>query len=560
MLNHVLLHQTIIGLEAKKQLKMAGEKLPDVVIGCAGGGSNFAGLAFPFTTDKINGAKIDIIPVEPAACPKMTRGPFVYDHGDTACMTPLLAMYSLGHTFVPAPIHAGGLRYHGMAPLVCQGIVEGLFTPKSYVQSKCYEAAMTWAKTEGTICAPETSHAIAATIDEADQGPRGRQREGHSLQLQRPRPDGPDRLRQVHVRQAHRLRAARGGPAAVHEGPREHAEGPDEKKRPLVRPAARFRPGCRDMRPGDSHAMVRRLEMKRVFFGIAGAIRRVGTPLLAVLLMAAAATAQEWEGDILQEESGALQATAGVTWDSKYIWRGFDIFDDKSVTHLMFDLNLWDTGFGVGAVGHRANSGGFEDRERWDGTAYYQGGLFDGAPLATNFRVGYVYYYYPELNDGAVARHAGGAVGPVLAERPADSGPAAQLRVDRDGTGGDPPRSLPDGGSGVIAHRHARLQLRDPGLHAGDRRADHHPALRAGLQRRCHRSRRRGLATIGTVVYPNPDHDFSNAVFGASTEFPSMRTASFCSPRPYTTRSRWNNTVNEDDSEFWVSVGLRYTF
>jgi len=167
VLNHVLLHQTIIGLEAKKQLQMAGEKLPDVVIGCAGGGSNFAGLAFPFTADKINGAKIDIIPVEPSACPTMTRAPFAYDHGDTACMTPLLAMHTLGHAFVPPPIHAGGLRYHGMAPLVCQAIVEGLFAPRAYHQTKCYESALTWAKTEGTICAPETSHAIAATIDEA---------------------------------------------------------------------------------------------------------------------------------------------------------------------------------------------------------------------------------------------------------------------------------------------------------------------------------------------------------------------------------------------------------
>jgi tryptophan synthase beta chain len=167
VLNHVLLHQTIIGLEAKKQLQVAGEKLPDVVIGCAGGGSNFAGLAFPFTADKINGAKIDIIPVEPAACPTMTRAPFAYDHGDTACMTPLLAMHTLGHAFVPPPIHAGGLRYHGMAPLVCQSIVEGLFTPRAYHQSKCYESALLWAKTEGMICAPETSHAIAATIDEA---------------------------------------------------------------------------------------------------------------------------------------------------------------------------------------------------------------------------------------------------------------------------------------------------------------------------------------------------------------------------------------------------------
>ncbi|MFH1615676.1 MAG: TrpB-like pyridoxal phosphate-dependent enzyme [Planctomycetota bacterium] len=167
VLNHVLLHQTIIGLEAKKQLKTAGEKQPDIVIGCAGGGSNFAGLAFPFTLDKINGADIQIIPTEPTACPTMTRAPFVYDFGDTACTTPLLAMYSLGHSFIPAPIHAGGLRYHGMAPLVCQCIAEGLFEPRSYHQIKCYESALTWARTEGTICAPETSHAVAAVIDEA---------------------------------------------------------------------------------------------------------------------------------------------------------------------------------------------------------------------------------------------------------------------------------------------------------------------------------------------------------------------------------------------------------
>jgi tryptophan synthase beta chain len=167
VLNHVMLHQTIIGLEAKKQLKLAGEKNVDIVIGCAGGGSNFAGLSFPFVTDKINGANIKIMPIEPTSCPTMTRGPFSYDFGDTACTTPLLAMYTLGHSFIPAPIHAGGLRYHGMAPLVCQAIVEGLLEPKAYPQTKCYQAALTWAKTEGFICAPETSHAIAATIDEA---------------------------------------------------------------------------------------------------------------------------------------------------------------------------------------------------------------------------------------------------------------------------------------------------------------------------------------------------------------------------------------------------------
>ncbi|MBF0522324.1 MAG: TrpB-like pyridoxal phosphate-dependent enzyme [Candidatus Omnitrophica bacterium] len=167
VLNHVLLHQTIIGLEAKKQLAIAKEKKVDVVIGCAGGGSNFGGIAFPFAYDKIHGKKITIIPVESASCPKMTRGKFSYDFGDVSGMTPLLAMMTLGHQFIPAPIHAGGLRYHAMAPLVSQGIVEGLLTPKAYDQAQAYEAALLWAKTEGFICAPETSHAIACVIDEA---------------------------------------------------------------------------------------------------------------------------------------------------------------------------------------------------------------------------------------------------------------------------------------------------------------------------------------------------------------------------------------------------------
>ena len=169
VLNHVLLHQTIIGLEAKKQLEKFGEKKVDVVIGCAGGGSNFAGLAFPFVNDKIHGAKIEIIPVEPASCPTMTRAPFVYDHGDVAKMTPLLPMHSLGHSFIPEPIHAGGLRYHGIAPLVSQAIVEGLCTPLAIPQLECFRAAILFAKTEGIIVAPETSHAIAATIRKAKQ-------------------------------------------------------------------------------------------------------------------------------------------------------------------------------------------------------------------------------------------------------------------------------------------------------------------------------------------------------------------------------------------------------
>jgi tryptophan synthase beta chain len=167
VLNHVMLHQTVIGLEAKKQLALAGISKPDVVIGCAGGGSNFAGLSFPFVADKINGADIEIVPAEPEACPTLTRAPYVYDHGDTARMTPLLPMYSLGHAFIPPSIHAGGLRYHGMAPLVCAGVRSGLLSPRAYPQLACYEAAVLFARTEGMIPAPETSHAIVAAIDEA---------------------------------------------------------------------------------------------------------------------------------------------------------------------------------------------------------------------------------------------------------------------------------------------------------------------------------------------------------------------------------------------------------
>jgi tryptophan synthase beta chain len=167
VLNHVMLHQTIIGLESKKQLELFGEKQADVVIGCAGGGSNFAGLAFPFTADKINGAQIDIIPAEPASCPTMTRAPYVYDHGDTAKMTPLMAMHSLGSGFIPAPIHAGGLRYHGMSPLVSQAVEDGLMNPVAIDQIECYNAGIKFARTEGIIPAPETTHAIAAAIREA---------------------------------------------------------------------------------------------------------------------------------------------------------------------------------------------------------------------------------------------------------------------------------------------------------------------------------------------------------------------------------------------------------
>jgi tryptophan synthase beta chain len=166
VLNHVMTHQTIIGLEALKQFEKVGD-YPDIVIGCAGGGSNFAGLSFPFARDKIHGKEMRIIAVEPTSCPTMTRGPFAYDFGDTVQMTPLLPMHTLGHDFVPAPIHAGGLRYHGMAPQVSQLIVDNIIEPLAVHQIETFEAGILFARTEGIIPAPETNHAIAAVIREA---------------------------------------------------------------------------------------------------------------------------------------------------------------------------------------------------------------------------------------------------------------------------------------------------------------------------------------------------------------------------------------------------------
>jgi len=168
VLNHVLLHQTVIGLEAEKQLTQMG-LYPDVVIACVGGGSNFGGLVFPFLKDKLEGRKKDtrFVAVEPASCPTLTKGKFEYDFGDEAGLTPLMKMYTLGHDFVPPSIHAGGLRYHGDSPIVSYLAHKKLIEAVSYEQTKVFEAALTFAKTEGIIPAPETSHAIKAAIDEA---------------------------------------------------------------------------------------------------------------------------------------------------------------------------------------------------------------------------------------------------------------------------------------------------------------------------------------------------------------------------------------------------------
>lgn len=166
VLNHVCLHQTVIGLEAKKQLEMIDE-YPDVVFACCGGGSNFAGIAYPFIMDKFKGSNVRAVAVEPTACPTLTKGVFAYDYGDTAKAAPIAKMYTLGHSFVPSGIHAGGLRYHGVSPVISQLYHDGFIEAKAYGQNAVFEAAVMFARAEGIIPAPESSHAIRAAIDEA---------------------------------------------------------------------------------------------------------------------------------------------------------------------------------------------------------------------------------------------------------------------------------------------------------------------------------------------------------------------------------------------------------
>ncbi len=166
VLNHVCLHQTVIGLEAKEQMAIAGD-YPDVVIACCGGGSNFSGLAFPFIADRATGKKVRCLAVEPASCPTLTKGVYAFDYGDTAKLAPISLMYTLGHDFMPPGIHAGGLRYHGESPLVSQLYHAGQIEAKSYRQNACFEGAVLFARNEGIVPAPESSHAVKAAIDEA---------------------------------------------------------------------------------------------------------------------------------------------------------------------------------------------------------------------------------------------------------------------------------------------------------------------------------------------------------------------------------------------------------
>jgi tryptophan synthase beta chain len=167
VLNHVCLHQTIIGQEAKEQLKLAGEGLPDVVIACHGGGSNFAGIAFPFVAEKIAGKQVRALAVEPSSCPSLTRGVYAFDYGDTTKLGPIAKMYTLGHDFMPPGIHAGGLRYHGASPLVSQLVHAGVVEARAVGQTSCFEAAVQFARSEGIVPAPESAHAIAAVAKEA---------------------------------------------------------------------------------------------------------------------------------------------------------------------------------------------------------------------------------------------------------------------------------------------------------------------------------------------------------------------------------------------------------
>jgi len=177
VLNHVLLHQTIIGQEARKQMEIAGE-YPDLIVACHGGGSNFAGLAFPFLRDKLHGSRkgLRVIAAEPAACPSLTAGTREYDFGDTAGTTPLMMMHTLGHRFVPAPVHAGGLRYHGSAPLVSHLLEAGVIEAEAYAQGEVFESALTFARCEGTIPAPESAHAIHSVVQHARRAREANQR------------------------------------------------------------------------------------------------------------------------------------------------------------------------------------------------------------------------------------------------------------------------------------------------------------------------------------------------------------------------------------------------
>jgi len=280
---------------------------------------------------------------------------------------------------------------------------------------------------------------------------------------------------------------------------------------------------------------------------------------LTILLAAVTASGQNWEGD-LQTEGGNLHAMVGLAWDSKFIWRGFDVYDDESATHLSVDLNLFETGFGVSAVGHRANAGGFEDRERWDGTAYYQGGLFSGEPFATNFRIGFVHYLFPELNEGeSLDMQEGHLILSWPNLLPIQGLQPSYVLIKMWPAHSDSP--LPDSASGWMHIGMLDYGFSIPGLIPGI--AEHVITLHGEV------AYNDGLTITPAApvsdwkvaeLHPNPDHDFSHAVVGISTDLAFGEGGHFIiTPAAYY-QNTLNDTINNDEDEVWVSVAVKYTF
>jgi len=272
--------------------------------------------------------------------------------------------------------------------------------------------------------------------------------------------------------------------------------------------------------------------------------------LTVVLALAATAGAQDWEGDLLGAEAkGDLHGTLGITWDSQYIWRGFDIYDDKSAVHMLADLNLFETGFGVSVVGHRANSSGFEDLERWDSTVYYQNGLFQGESFATNFRVGWVYYGYPDRNGGeSIDMQEGQAVLSWPNLLPIKGLCPSYVLVKLWPSDSD--SRLPDSASGFM-----HIFMLDYGFTV----AGVLPSIPEQLIR-LHGEivYNDGVTVSPSPAFRNPDHDFSNAVFGISTDLPISDEITL-TPSVYY-QHRLNDTINDDPDDIWAGVGLTYSF
>lgn len=275
----------------------------------------------------------------------------------------------------------------------------------------------------------------------------------------------------------------------------------------------------------------------------------------AVLLVAATAMGQDWEGDLqdgTESEVAPLHVMVGATWDSKYIWRGFDMYDDKSATHLLVDLNLFETGFGVSAVGHRANSSGFEEQERWDGTVYYQSGLWAGEPYAMNFRFGFVHYLFPELNDGESRDMQEGQVVlawpnllPIQGLQPS----YAAIKMWPADSGSQ----LPDSASGWM-----HIFMLDYGFSV--------PAVVPGMSDHVITLHSEVVYNGGVSVtqrFPNPDHDVTHAVFGASTDLAFGEGGNIVLTPAVYYQITMESSISEDgdkDNELWVSLGLKYSF